>query len=167
MVNIPAQQTILAVLPAMEDRLSLRAILRGPNWKIRFARPRPSPSVDVVLTDARLPDGRTIADSLADDITAFNATLGGEIGPVGAVMGATAEGAAAATLARLPRSFLLAPGIGAQGATFASMAASFGAAARRALPAISRGILAKGPSVPALRDAIERAREEAFRVFEG
>jgi orotidine-5'-phosphate decarboxylase len=141
-----------------------RAVATGSGL---FVVVRSSNPEGAALQDARLPDGRTIADSLADDITAFNATLGGEIGPVGAVMGATAEGAAAATLARLPRSFLLAPGIGAQGATFASMAASFGAAARRALPAISRGILAKGPSVPALRDAIERAREEAFRVFEG
>ncbi|MDB5411427.1 MAG: orotidine 5-phosphate decarboxylase [Rhodospirillales bacterium] len=132
-----------------------------------FVVVRSSNPEGAALQDARLADGRTIADALADDVTAFNATVGEAIGPVGAVMGATAEGEAAATLARLTRSFLLAPGIGAQGATFESMAASFGAAAQRALPAISRGILAKGPSVTALREAIERAREGAFRVFEG
>jgi orotidine-5'-phosphate decarboxylase len=145
-----------------------RAVATGSGV---FVVVRSSNPEGAALQDARLADGRTVADSVADDITAFNASLdasGGEaIGPVGAVMGATAEGEAAATLARLPRSFLLAPGIGAQGATFASMAVSFGAAARRALPAISRGILAQGPSVAALREAIERAREGAFKVFEG
>jgi orotidine-5'-phosphate decarboxylase len=142
-----------------------RAVATGSGI---FVVVRSSNPEGAALQDARLADGRTIADSLADDVTLFNASAGDEaIGPVGAVMGATAEGEAATTLARLTRSFLLAPGIGAQGATFESMAASFGAAARRALPAISRGILAKGPSVAALREAIERAREGAFRVFEG
>jgi orotidine-5'-phosphate decarboxylase len=141
-----------------------RAVATGTGI---FVVVRSSNPEGAMLQDARLADGRTIADALADDITAFNAAAKGAIGPVGAVMGATAEGEAAATLARLPRSFLLAPGIGAQGATFESMAASFGAAARRALPAISRGILAKGPSVAALREAIERSREGAFKVFEG
>jgi orotidine-5'-phosphate decarboxylase len=141
-----------------------RAVATGSGI---FVVVRSSNPEGAALQDARLADGRTVADSLADAITRFNADLGAAIGPVGAVMGATAEGEAAATLARLPRSFLLAPGIGAQGATFASMAASFGAAAQRALPAISRGILAQGPSVTALREAIERAREGAFRVVEG
>lgn len=141
-----------------------RAVATGTGV---FVVVRSSNPEGAALQDARLADGRTVADSLADDITGFNETIGETIGPIGAVMGATAEGEAASTLARLPRSFLLAPGIGAQGATFESMASSFGPAARRALPAISRGILAKGPSVAALREAIERAREGAFRVFEG
>jgi orotidine-5'-phosphate decarboxylase len=60
------------------------------------------------LQDARLEDGRTVASALADDITAFNAAAGGAVGPVGAVVGATIEGPATETLARLPRSLLLA-----------------------------------------------------------
>ena len=107
------------------------------------------------LQDARLADGRTVATALADDITEFNAMVGGGVGPVGAVMGATIEGTATETLARLPKSLLLAPGIGAQGATFDDMARNFGPATARALPSISRGILAKGPDVAALRTAIE------------
>ena len=59
------------------------------------------------------------------------------------------------TLARLPKSLLLAPGIGAQGATFDDMARNFGTATARALPSVSRGILAKGPDVASLRAAIE------------
>jgi len=41
------------------------------------------------VQDAQLSNGRTVADALADKITAFNAALGQEIGPVGAVVGAT------------------------------------------------------------------------------
>jgi hypothetical protein len=41
------------------------------------------------MQDAQLSNGRTVADALADQITAFNAALGQEIGPVGAVVGAT------------------------------------------------------------------------------
>jgi orotidine-5'-phosphate decarboxylase len=107
------------------------------------------------LQDARLHDGRTVATALADDITAFNATVTDGVGPVGAVMGATIEGTATETLASLPQSLLLAPGIGAQGATFDDMGRNFGSATARALPSVSRGILAKGPDVGALRKAIE------------
>jgi orotidine-5'-phosphate decarboxylase len=106
------------------------------------------------LQDAVLADGRTVATALADDITAFNALVTDGVGPVGAVMGATIEGTATETLASLPKSLLLAPGIGAQGATFDDMARNFGPATDRALPSVSRGILAKGPDMAALRAAI-------------
>jgi orotidine-5'-phosphate decarboxylase len=123
------------------------------------------------LQDARLEDGRSVATALADDITRFNRECGaqetrGDIGPVGAVMGATIEGSATETLARLPNALLLAPGIGAQGATFADLARNFGPAARRAIPSVSRGILSKGPSVTALRDAIDRHCDAARAMRE-
>lgn len=116
------------------------------------------------LQDAKLTDGRSVATSLADDITAYNESIGPGVGPVGAVMGATLEGTATETLAHLPNALLLAPGIGAQGATFADMARNFGAAARRALPSASRSILSKGPSVAALTDAIEQHCDQALRA---
>jgi orotidine-5'-phosphate decarboxylase len=108
------------------------------------------------LQDATLADGRTVATSLADEIAAFNAAQGAGVGAVGAVMGATIEGAATETVAHLTNALMLAPGIGAQGASFADVARNFGAATGRVLPSVSRGILAKGPSVAALRDAIAR-----------
>jgi orotidine-5'-phosphate decarboxylase len=116
------------------------------------------------LQDARLADGRTVATALADDIAAFNAALGEGVGPVGAVMGATIEGDATETLNHLSNALILAPGIGAQGATFDDLARNFGAALPRALPAVSRGILAKGPSVAALRAAIEDHCDAARRM---
>ena len=116
------------------------------------------------LQDARLADGRTVATALADDITAYNNAVGTGVGPVGAVMGATLEGAATETLAHLPNALLLAPGIGAQGATFDDLARNFGPASQRALPSASRSILGKGPSVVALTEAIERHCEQALRA---
>jgi orotidine-5'-phosphate decarboxylase len=125
------------------------------------------------LQDARLEDGRTVASALADDITAFNASAGSNdavvrsVGPVGAVLGATVEGPATETLARLPRSLLLAPGIGAQGATFGDLARNFAGVVHRVLPSVSRGVLAAGPSVRDLREAMERHRDGAARMVEG
>jgi len=118
------------------------------------------------LQDARHPDGRTVATALADEITTFNASVTDGVGPVGAVMGATIDGTATETLASLPKSLLLAPGIGAQGATFDDMARNFGAARARALPSVSRGILAKGPDVAALRRAIEENCALALKARE-
>jgi orotidine-5'-phosphate decarboxylase len=120
-----------------------------------------------VTQDAVLADGRALADGLADEITAYNAALGEGVGPVGAVMGATLTAADAATLARLPRSLILAPGVGAQGATIADIAANFGPAVGRTLPSASRSILRCGPSISALREAIDRARDEAWAMAEG
>jgi orotidine-5'-phosphate decarboxylase len=119
------------------------------------------------LQDAKLADGRSVATALADDITTFNKDCGAGVGPVGAVMGATIEGSATETLAHLPNALLLAPGIGAQGATFADLARNFGPAISRAIPSVSRGILAQGPSVAALRDAIKRHCEAAWEMRAG
>jgi orotidine-5'-phosphate decarboxylase len=116
------------------------------------------------LQNATLVDGRSVATSLADDITAYNQSVGPGVGAVGAVMGATLEGAATETLAHLPNALLLAPGIGAQGATFDDLARNFGLAAKRALPSASRSILSKGPSIAALTEAIERHCEQALRA---
>jgi orotidine-5'-phosphate decarboxylase len=113
--------------------------------------------------DARVGDGCTVADALAGEITAFNAALGQEIGPVGAVVGATVHGPAASVLSRLPRSLILAPGVGAQGAGMDDIRRNFGPAIARTLPSVSRSILRHGPSLTALREAIDRHREQAWR----
>jgi orotidine-5'-phosphate decarboxylase len=119
------------------------------------------------LQGARLPDGRAVADALADDITAFNAAVGSGFGPLCAVMGATIDTAQAATLARMPRSLFLAPGVGAQGATCEDVAGAFGPAIGRTMPSVSRAILRQGPSSAALREAIDRWRDAAWRAAEG
>lgn len=77
------------------------------------------------------------------------------LGSVGLVVGATV-GSALTDLGidlATVHGPLLAPGLGAQGATGADMRASFGAAYPAVLATSSRGILAAGPSVAALRAA--------------
>lgn len=100
-------------------------------------------------------DGRTVADSLADLITEFNEQNSGtEIGPVGAVVGATIENELLPTLERLPKSLILAPGIGHQGATYDDLRKRFQRHAARAIPSSSRAVLDRGPDVQRLRDEI-------------
>ncbi|WP_069308488.1 orotidine-5'-phosphate decarboxylase, partial [Methylobrevis pamukkalensis] len=80
-----------------------------------FVLTRSSNPEGLELQNARLADGRTIAEQLADEITAFNVEIAGTAtGPVGAVIGATLDDAMP-VLDRLPQSLILAPGVGAQG----------------------------------------------------
>jgi len=118
------------------------------------------------LQSARRPDGRTLDHALADEITAFNASLGPRIGPIGAVVGATIDRADAGVLARLPQSLILAPGVGVQGASLKDVETNFGEAIVRTLPSVSRSILQQGPALTSLRDAIDRQREQAWTAFE-
>ena len=118
----------------------------------------------IVLQTARQEDGRQVAEALADDLTAFNQGNLGKSGngPCGAVVGATLDDADA-VLERLPTSLILAPGIGAQGATMADLRSRFGkAAAKRTLPNVSRQVAHAGPSRKALREIVERLADEAF-----
>lgn len=113
---------------------------------------------NAVLTD----DGRTVADSLADMITEFNQqTTGDDIGPVGAVVGATIDNDLLSTLERLPKSLILAPGIGHQGATFEDLRKRFQRHASRAIPSSSRAVLDRGPDVEQLSNEIMRQCEAA------
>jgi orotidine-5'-phosphate decarboxylase len=101
-------------------------------------------------------DGRTLARVVLDHITAENAGSS-PLGSVGAVVGATIGDAGTDLAIGGP---LLAPGIGAQGATPADLPAVFGSAVGNVVPSVSRGILRHGPDVKALRDAAKRFSEE-------
>lgn len=114
------------------------------------------------LQKARHDDGRTVAEALADSITAINREAGQTIGHVGVVIGATIDAADNTILDRLPQSLILAPGVGAQGGSIADVRDKFGDALQRTLPSVSRAILSQGPSVTRMRDAIERYKDEAW-----
>ena len=125
---------------------------------VRSSNVEGTPVQTAVLKD----DDRTVADSLSDMITEFNRqTSGAEIGPVGAVVGATIENELLSTLERLPQSLILAPGIGHQGATFEDLKRRFGSHAARAIPSSSRAVLDRGPGVEQLRNEIIQHCEAA------
>jgi orotidine-5'-phosphate decarboxylase len=116
---------------------------------------------------ARLADGRTVAESLSEGITAWNRRFGAErAGPIGAVVGATCHDAGA-TASALPLSYLLAPGVGAQGATIEDLRKWPAAARGRVLPSVSRAILARGPGVEEIRSTIHDLKERARALSSG
>ncbi|WP_158892190.1 orotidine-5'-phosphate decarboxylase [Amycolatopsis anabasis] len=108
------------------------------------------------LQNALLPNGKTVAQSIVDQVAECNAGVAGP-GDVGVVVGATV------TPGQLDLSALngpiLAPGFGAQGATVADLRRLFGAGLPGVLPASSRDLLRHGPDPAALRDAVRRTRE--------
>jgi orotidine-5'-phosphate decarboxylase len=114
-------------------------------------------------------DGRSVAGSIVDGVTIQNAAAGsaGVLGSVGMVIGATV-GQAVRKLgldlagANAP---LLAPGVGAQGATTADLAAVFGAALGNVLASSSREILRAGPDGAALKAAARRSVQQLNAIL--
>jgi orotidine-5'-phosphate decarboxylase len=107
------------------------------------------------------PSGRAVAAAVVDAVALENRPAlgaGQPLGSVGLVVGATVGHA----VQRLGIDLLaaggpvLAPGVGAQGASGEDLRRVFGDARRNVLASSSRGILAAGPGVGALRDAARR-----------
>lgn len=150
--------------------LGFAALRRALEFSARhgggaFIVVRSSNPEGVALQSAVL-DGKTVSQRVCEEITAFNARVhpGVALGSVGAVVGATCEDADS-TAAALPRSYILAPGVGAQGATFADVARRMPSARARVLPSVSRAVLANGTSEGELRRAIQTMRDEARRIL--
>ena len=109
-------------------------------------------------------DGHTVAGSIVDGVTNQNAADrgAGVLGSVGLVIGATV-GEAVRRLgldlaaANAP---LLAPGVGAQGATTGDLQTVFGAALDNVLAASSRQILGAGPDGAALKAAARHTAQQ-------
>jgi orotidine-5'-phosphate decarboxylase len=103
---------------------------------------------------ARQPDGATVEQHLILELGAANRGIVGEaVGPFGAVFGPTHSPPAEMDLNAMGGLFL-APGVGAQGATVADVAACFAACPDRVLPSASRSLLAAGPDVAAMQGAM-------------
>ena len=112
-----------------------------------------------ILQKACLDDGRTITDYLVDQIIEYNRQSGHPTGPVGAVVGATLGEEASRLSERLVNAPILAPGLGAQGATIDDINRIFATAKSRTVPSSSRGILRFGPSAEKMRQELLRHRE--------
>lgn len=102
-------------------------------------------------------DGRTVAQTVIDEISQLN--RGAEpLGSFGLVVGATiGDTGHDLTAVNGP---LLAPGLGAQGATAADLRTVFGSALPSVLPSYSREVLGAGPDQAALRAATDRVLDE-------
>ena len=102
-------------------------------------------------------DGRTVAQRVIDEISLVNSGAQ-PLGNLGLVVGATI-GRTGHDLSQV-NGPLLAPGLGAQGATPSDLRSVFGESLRNVLPSYSREVLNAGPSVSELRDAAERAVDD-------
>jgi orotidine-5'-phosphate decarboxylase len=136
-----------------------------------------TPAVDVALAEGRglfvlaltsNPEGRavqhavdadqkTVAQAIVDQVGALNAG-DDPIGSIGLVVGATV-GRTGLDLSSV-NGPLLAPGLGAQGASAADLRLVFGDAHGALLPTTSREVLGAGPSVDKLREAAARVVDD-------
>ena len=113
--------------------------------------------------------GRTVAGSVADGVTRENLRdrETGVLGSVGMVVGATVGDAVRRlgldlSAANAP---LLAPGVGAQGATAENLRTVFGAALGNVLGSSSREILGAGPDCAALVATARHTAQELAKVL--
>jgi orotidine-5'-phosphate decarboxylase len=103
------------------------------------------------------PADKTVAQSIVDQVGAVNAG-DDPIGSIGLVIGATI-GKTGVDLSSV-NGPILAPGLGAQGATAADLKLVFADAHGALLPTTSRQVLGAGPTVAGLRDAAQRTVDE-------
>ena len=117
---------------------------------------------------ARLADGRSVAGAIADDAAADNADARsrGELGSVGLVVGATVGSAVRDLGVDLPAMAgpVLAPGLGAQGATADDVRAVFAGALPQVLASSSRDVLRAGPDVASLRAGAREVAEQVAAI---
>ena len=108
---------------------------------------------------------RVIYTAMADLAMRWSTNLFGRSGysEIGAVVGATYPEQGAALRKRLPHTFFLVPGYGAQGATGKDLRGCFDANARGAVVNASRSILTAWKKQPGV-DFAQAARNEAIRM---
>ncbi|MCO1598622.1 orotidine-5'-phosphate decarboxylase [Micromonospora sp. RHAY321] len=111
---------------------------------------------------ARTADGRTVAQTVIDEISQLNRGAD-PLGSFGLVVGATI-GDTGHDLSGVGGP-LLAPGLGAQGAGAADLRTVFGSSLSAVLPSYSREVLSAGPDVAALRAAADRVLADCRAVL--
>jgi orotidine-5'-phosphate decarboxylase len=99
------------------------------------------------------PAGKTVAQNVIDEISQLNAGVS-PLGSFGLVVGATI-GKTGHDLSEV-NGPLLAPGLGAQGATPDDLRSVFGESLHNVLPSYSREVLSEGPGIAGLRAAADR-----------
>ncbi|GAA1014535.1 orotidine-5'-phosphate decarboxylase [Nocardiopsis tropica] len=151
--------------PLAADAVTLSPYLGYGSLKPAIDAARAAGRGVFVLSRTSNPEGAQVqahgvAQRIVDDARPDNAD---GAGTVGLVVGATREHGL--DLAGLGGP-ILAPGLGAQGATPADLAAIFGPEAT-VLPNSSRQVLSAGPDAGALRDAALSVRDEVEQALSG
>ncbi|MFI1210686.1 orotidine-5'-phosphate decarboxylase [Streptomyces sp. NPDC020802] len=157
--------------PLFSDALTVSPYLGYGSLKPAVELARASGSGLFVLALTSNPEGAEVQHAVRPEDTALRnvgATMlahlaeenAGEdpMGSFGAVVGATLGDLSSYDLDI--NGPLLAPGIGAQGATPADLPRVFGAAVRQVVPNVSRGVLRHGPDITALRASSDVFAEE-------
>ncbi|MGC5568212.1 orotidine-5'-phosphate decarboxylase [Streptomyces sp. FR-108] len=157
--------------PLFSDALTVSPYLGYGSLKPAVELARESGSGLFVLALTSNPEGAEVQHAVRPEDTALRnvgatmlAHLAEEnagqtpMGSFGAVVGATLGDLSSYDLAI--NGPLLAPGIGAQGATPADLPRVFGAAVRQVVPNVSRGVLRHGPDLGALRASSDRFADE-------
>ncbi|MEY2716147.1 MAG: hypothetical protein RIT24_2490 [Planctomycetota bacterium] len=129
-----------------------------------FALVRTSnPSGDALQT-LPLADGRTVAEAVADMVSALGAASIGASGfsALGAVVGATKRAEIASLRARMPHTIFLVPGYGAQGGTADDVRSCFTAPQQGALITASRSVIYPKAAAGV---SWEQAIRDAARIF--
>ncbi|HEX6682878.1 MAG TPA: orotidine-5'-phosphate decarboxylase [Candidatus Limnocylindrales bacterium] len=106
---------------------------------------------------ARTPDGRTVAQTIIDEISQLNVGAEG-LGSIGVVVGATI-GETGHDLSRLGGPILV-PGLGAQGARAEDILSILPGDRSGVVPSYSREVLSVGPDVTALRNQTSKLVDE-------
>ena len=114
------------------------------------------------VQDAVATTGKTIAQSVVDAVGRRNAGRH-PIGDFGVVVGVTAP-VGTLRLGEL-NGPILAPGVGAQGASLAEVPQVFGAAAPHVVVTMSRALLRHGPDPNSLRYATRRIAHQTISVI--
>ncbi len=112
------------------------------------------------LQHAVTPTGALVAQTIVDSAAALNS--GDHLGHVGIVVGATV-GRSGVDFAGINGS-ILAPGLGAQGASVSDLVNVFGSAVPLVLPSLSREVMSAGPEANALINAARRVLAEMEAV---
>lgn len=158
-----AQAYLSSDSPVRIDALTANPYLGVGSLAPMFEAAQGSGRGVFVVARSSNPEGAHVQDAVVDgvhdvvshvlgEVAAANALAPGtSLGSIGVVFGATCE-TAGYDLAACGGP-ILAPGLGAQGATVDDIARRFAGYADRVLPSVSRGVLAAGPDVAAMRAA--------------
>ncbi|KNB49870.1 orotidine-5'-phosphate decarboxylase [Streptomyces caatingaensis] len=161
--------------PLFSDAVTVSPYLGYGSLRPALDLARESGTGVFVLALTSNPEGAEVQHAVRADGASVGATVlrhlkeenagAAPMGSYGAVVGATLGDLSSYDLAI--NGPLLAPGIGAQGATAADLTGVFGAAVRDVVPNVSRGVLRHGPGAAALRAAAERFADEVREAVAG